>query len=345
MASLVDTEIAEQPDVVARLLERERAAIARVAADARRRHVRFALIAARGTSDNAARYAQHVLGRFARLPVALATPSLHTVYAAPPRLRDVLVIGISQSGASPDVVAVLEDAARAGQLTLAVTNDPGSPLAAAAEHVVALRTGPERAVAATKTYTASLAALAALAAELAGEDALRRELAGAPELVARQLALQEGLDAAVEAAADWDRCSVLGRGPCFATAHEVALKVKELTGTAAEPYSPPDFLHGPVATLEAAVPAIVVAPSGPTLAGQRELLRTIRERGAPALALADEPEVAAEATLALPLVRAPEWLSALTTVVPGQRLAVALARRRGLDADQPPTLTKVTRTR
>src|SRR4029079_17428377 len=125
-----------------------------------------------GSSDNVARYAQHVLARLCGIPVALATPSLLTLYKAPPRLDRALVIGISQSGASPDVTAVVADAAEQGQVTLAITNDPSSPMGTAAEHVIELGTGPERSVAATKTYTASLAAVAALAAALAGDDAL-----------------------------------------------------------------------------------------------------------------------------------------------------------------------------
>src|SRR4051812_1906683 len=162
---LVSAEIAEQPDVVARLLERQRPAIEALAAEVRRRRPPYAVLAARGSSGNAARYAQHVLGRLLRLPVALATPSLHTLYDAPPRYADALVLGISQSGASPDVVSVVAEGARQGALTAAITNAPSSPLASEAAHVIDLGAGEERSVAATKTYTASLAAIAALAAD------------------------------------------------------------------------------------------------------------------------------------------------------------------------------------
>ena len=139
------------------------------------------MIAARGSSDNAARYAQHVLGRLCGLPVALATPSLHTVYDAPLRYADGFVIGISQSGASPDVVAVLAAARAQGCVTVAVTNDPASPMAAAATHVIALQAGVEASVAATKTYTTSLAAVAALAAGIAQDAGRARELAAVPD--------------------------------------------------------------------------------------------------------------------------------------------------------------------
>src|ERR687894_1865956 len=179
--SIVDLEIADQPAAVARVLADGDGAIAAAAAAIRRRRPRYAVLAARGSSDNAARYAQHVLGRLCRLPVALATPSLHTVYDAPPRYTDGVVIGISQSGASPDVVAVLEAARADGCVTLAITNDPGSPMAATATHVLPLQAGREESVAATKTYTTSLAAVAALAAAVADDTDRRRELAGVPD--------------------------------------------------------------------------------------------------------------------------------------------------------------------
>src|SRR4051794_25296144 len=185
--SILHDEIAEQPAVIERLLHDQWAAIATLADALRDAPPRFAVIAARGSSDNAARYAQHVLGHLCGIPVALATPSLHTLYGTPPRLDGALVIGISQSGASPDVTAVIADAAAQRQPTVAITNHPGSPMAMAAEHVIELGTGEERSVAATKTYTASLAAVAALAAALNGDPRLDDELRAAPEAVAAQL--------------------------------------------------------------------------------------------------------------------------------------------------------------
>jgi len=188
--SLARAEIAQQPDVVARLLERERPAIDALAAEMRRRELRYAVLAARGTSDNAARYAQHVLGRILRLPVVLAAPSLHTLYDAPPRYADAMVIGISQSGASPDIVTVVAEGTKQGALSAAITNAPSSPLAGAAQHVIDLGAGEERSVAATKTYTASLAAIAALAAS--GDEGLTGEVERLPGALAAQLALTAG---------------------------------------------------------------------------------------------------------------------------------------------------------
>jgi glucosamine--fructose-6-phosphate aminotransferase (isomerizing) len=326
--SILDQEIAEQPEVIERLLAS--IDLGPLVGDLRARPPRFVVIAARGSSDNAARYAQHVLGRQCGLPVALATPSLHTLYGTPPRLDGALVIGISQSGASPDVTAVVADAAAQGQPTLAITNDPGSPLGAAAEHVIELGTGEERSVAATKTYTASLAAAAALAAAIAGDDRLDAELRGVPDAIAAQLARP------VDVGLEWQRCAVIGRGANYATAFEAALKVKELTGIAAEPYSPPDLMHGPVAVLGPDHGVLAFAPAGPAAHGVHEAVAEARRRGAPTIVAAPGAD--------LDLVAMPEWLSPLGAVIPAQRLAAAVAERRGVAVDTPFGLSKITRT-
>jgi glutamine---fructose-6-phosphate transaminase (isomerizing) len=364
--SLADREIREQPDVVARLLEREGPAIAALAAEGRRRKPRYAVLAARGTSDNAARYAQHVLGRILRLPVVLATPSLHTLYDAPPRYADAVVIGISQSGASPDIVSVVADAAKQGALTAAITNAPSSPLAGAAHHVIDLGAGEERSVAATKTYTASLAAIAALVA--CGDAALSADVARLPDALAAQLAVSGHVRAAadpvsigdedappsgaiarigdvagaVRAAADWQRLTVVGRGAHYATAFEAALKIRELAGIVAEPYSPADLLHGPIAAVGPDQPLLAIAPEGPTLASMREVVAAARERGADVAAIGHDAGLGEPF---LELVEIPEWLGPIVAIVPAQLLALGLAERRGVDVDAPFGLSKITLTR
>jgi glutamine---fructose-6-phosphate transaminase (isomerizing) len=338
--SLADREIREQPDVVARLLERERPGIDALAAELRRREPRYAVLAARGTSDNAARYAQHALGRILRLPVALATPSLHTVYDAPPRFDGAVVIGISQSGASPDVVSVVEEGARQGALTAAITNAPSSPLAAAAQHVIDLGAGEERSVAATKTYTAELAAIAALVAS--GDAALTAEVERLPQKLAAQLALSGGVAPAVRTGADWERLTVVGRGAHYATAFEAALKIRELAGIVAEPYSPADLLHGPIAAVGADQPLLAVAPNGPTERSMREVVAAARERGAQVAAIGHDRTLGDPF---LELVEIPEWLGPVVAIVPAQLLAVGLAEQRGVDVDTPFGLSKITLTR
>lgn len=335
--SILREEIAEQPAVLERLLAAEWASIARLADTLRDAPPRFALIAARGSSDNVARYAQHVLGRLCGIPVALATPSLYTLYGTPPRLDHALVVGISQSGASPDVTAVVADGAAQGQVTLAITNDPGSPMATAAEHVIELGTGEERSVAATKTYTASLTAVAALAAAVAGDARLRDELHAAPDAVAAQLE-NASIDAALNVAAGWQRCAVVGRGANYGTAFEAALKIKELTGIAAEPYSPPDLMHGPIAVLGPEHGVLAFAPTGPTADDVLDAVREAERRGAPAIIAAADP------TATMPLVPMPEWLSPLGAVIAAQQLAAGLAERRGIEVDRPFGLSKITKT-
>jgi glutamine---fructose-6-phosphate transaminase (isomerizing) len=342
--SLLRDEIGEQPEVLTRVIERNGRAIAAIVEALERRPPTFVLIASRGSSGNAARYGQHVFGRLGRLPVGFASPSLHTVYEAPPRLRDALVIGISQSGQSPDVVSVLDDATRQDQITVAVTNDPESPIARAARHVLPLHAGQEQAVAATKTYSASLCAVAQLAAALAGDEARLRELATIPAAVAGQIR-ETDTDAAVEAATAWQSCAVVGRGPNYGTAFEIALKIKELTAIAAEPYAPADLLHGPIAVVEPGYPLVAVAPDGPARPALEEVLDAARRRGGVPLILSDVPKLARRGELFLRLVPVPEWLSPLTAVVPAQLLAAGIAERRGVDTDRPFGLSKVTLTR
>jgi glucosamine--fructose-6-phosphate aminotransferase (isomerizing) len=342
--SLARSEIAEQPAAVARVLEDASGAIAVAAEEIRRRRPRYVVIAARGSSDNAARYAQHVLGRLCGLPVALATPSLHTIYDAPLRYTDGLVLGISQSGASPDVVAVLQAARTQGCIAVALTNEPDSPMAMAATHVIELHAGVEGSVAATKTYTTSLAAAAALATAVAGDADRRRELDAVPGALARQLERTDGLDDAAEAAAAWRRLAVIGRGANYATAFEAALKIKELAGVAAEPASPADFLHGPVAMLDPGFPVLAVLPSPPAGAAVRDVLAAAHARAADITVIAMPDYAAAPDERVLSVEPGPEWLSPLCAVVPAQLLAVGAAERRGMDVDRPVGLQKVTRT-
>jgi glucosamine--fructose-6-phosphate aminotransferase (isomerizing) len=329
--SLARSEMAEQPPVLERLLRESAEAIAGAAGEIASRRPRFGVIAARGSSDNAARYAQHLFGRYWGMPVALATPSLHTLYDASLDYRDALVIGISQSGASPDVAGVVAAATEQGAITVAIANEPDSLLGRSARHMIPLGTGPERSVAATKTYTASLGAIAALA------GVNDEELAQVPEAMARQLAVEVPF----EAAAGWQQLAVVGRGVAYGTAFEAALKLSELTGVIAAPWSSADFLHGPIAIVEPGFPILAIAPSGPTLDGMRELLAAARSRGADVTVIADDPSVVGRRIALEPV---PEWLSPLVAVIAAQLLAVGAAEHLGRDVDRPTGLQKVTLT-
>jgi glucosamine--fructose-6-phosphate aminotransferase (isomerizing) len=338
-------EIHEQPAALRALLRDERAAIERLAAAIAARKVDYVVIAARGTSDNAGRYAQYILGAVNGLMVTLATPSLYSIYKRPPRFGNALVLGISQSGKSPDIVSVLAEARRQGALTAAITNFPQSDLGQQADHVVALHAGEERSIAATKTYTTSLAVIAALSAALAQDTAMQTALAAMPDQLADTLALSPEIGHIAERYRYMRDCVVLGRGFNYATAFELALKMKELTYTIAEPYSSADFMHGPLALIEHGFPAIV-APSGVVLPEMQEFIRTLKQREAEVVAISDDAATLALARIPLRLPHAvPEWLSPLNAIVPGQLFAMHLAHVRDYDPDHPRGLRKVTETR
>jgi glucosamine--fructose-6-phosphate aminotransferase (isomerizing) len=340
-------EILEQPEVAARFLARASEVVGPLAEVIRARGVDHVVIAARGTSDHAAIYAQYVLGIRHGLSVGLGTPSVISLYGAEPRLDRSLVIGISQSGASPDVVGVVQAGRRQGAPTLAITNDPGSPLAEAAETTIDLETGPELAVAATKTYTTQLLAIAAVSAALSGSADDARALDALPDALGSVLALEPEVIAMAAEQAHADRLLVLARGYEYATAREWALKLKELARVFADPYSAADFEHGPVALLEPGVPALAVVRPGPARDGVVALLRRLRQDLAADLAIvSDDAEALAEARWPFRLpAGTPEWLGPIVSIVPGQLHALHLTRARGIDPEAPRNLSKVTRTR
>jgi glucosamine--fructose-6-phosphate aminotransferase (isomerizing) len=339
-------EILEQPAALARLLEAAPGAFAGLATALRKRRPRYAVIAARGTSDNAALYAQYLFAVRNSLPVALATPSTITLYGARPDMRDALVIGISQSGRSPDIVAVLDEARSQGALTVAMVNAPESPLADAADAVIDLAAGPEHATAATKSYTAELLAVALLSGALdAPSDAETADLARLPDLAAAALATEDAARAISAGHANRTHGVCLGRGYAYATAREWSLKLQELAQVLVQPYSTADFEHGPLALAEPGFAVLAVAPSGVALDGQFEVLGRLRhEFGVRLLVISDADEaLALDEGLRLP-ANIPGWLSPVVEIVPGQLYAYHLTAARGLDPDRPRTIGKITET-
>jgi glucosamine--fructose-6-phosphate aminotransferase (isomerizing) len=257
-----------------------------------------------------------------------------------------LVVGISQSGESPDLVAVVEEGRRQGCLTLAVTNVAGSPLTSAADHTIVLRAGKERSIAATKTYTAQLTALAMLSTAISLNGEWHQQLAKVPAFVAAAHDVdREAVLAAAAALKHAGHGVVLGRGFNFATAFEAALKAKELAYVAVEPYSSADFQHGPIALIDTGFAAIVINAAGAVSSEVEELLRTVSDRGARPVVISNVPSslALAAAPIAIP-ADMPEWLSPIAAIVPGQLLAFHLSRLRGFDPDQPRGLKKVTKT-
>ncbi len=342
--SILEEEIFQQPSVVRRVLEKEidnaRKIVARLQGT-----FSYVVIAARGSSDNAARYAQYLFGAHNQFQVALATPSLFTLYQNPPSLKHALIIGISQSGQSPDIVAVLEEGRKQGRPTLAIVNETNSPLAQTADFVVPLHADHERAVAATKTYTASLVVLAMLSCLLEENEQHLDQLKSMPELMQRTLEETVKQLPHVERYRYMDRCTVIGRGYNYATAFEIALKIKELSRVLADPYSSADFRHGPIAVIHQGYPVILAAPRGAVSTDITDLVTALKKLGSEQVIISDDGLLLEQANLGLPLpTKVPEWLTPLLAVLPGQLFALELTRNKGLDPDHPAGLTKVTET-
>ncbi len=339
-------EIFAQPQVLTTLYLEESQHVADIAAQLRQQDIRYIVMAARGSSDNAALYGKYLFGTTTGLPVALATPSLHTLYRRPPRLQNALVIGISQSGRSTDIVTVVEDAREQGVPTLAITNDPESPLAQTADHTITLHAGVEKSIAATKTYTAQLMALALLAAHMAEDKALLQELQEVPAAVSQTLSLAEPISRIADRYRYMESCVVIGRGYNYATAYEIALKLKELTYVVAEPYSSADFQHGPIAMVANGFPVILVAPRGAVLPEIHRQAKQLREKGAELLVISDAEDTLALGRVPLPLPTSlPERVTPFVTVIPGQLFAYYLTLAKDYDPDHPRGLTKVTQTK
>ncbi|MCA9951842.1 MAG: SIS domain-containing protein [Anaerolineales bacterium] len=338
-------EIHAQPAALSLLLASEKENIQVLAQEIKKRNISYVVIAARGTSDNAGRYAQYVLGAHNGLMVALATPSLFSIYGQPPQLGNALVIGISQSGKSPDIVSVVAEARKQGALTAVLTNETASDLAAQGDFVIGLHAGTELAVAATKTYTTELTAIAMLSVALSEDRKLQEELGEIVTAVDSTLTMFNPIAAVVQRYRYMEQSVIIGRGFNYATAFEMALKMKELTYTIVEPYSSADFEHGPMALIEPGFPVIVIAPQGKMLHKLTGFIQKLRDREAEVIAISDSAQTLALARIPLALPRSvPEWLSPITTIVPGQMFAMLLAHARDYDIDAPRGLNKVTET-
>jgi glucosamine--fructose-6-phosphate aminotransferase (isomerizing) len=334
--ALMAAEIAEQPDVLARLLAHQADPLAGVAAAVRTRAPRFVLFAARGTSDHAALYAKYLVETKLALPAGLVSPSTMTIYGARPALDEVLFVAVSQSGGSPDLVDSLLTARACGALTLAVTNSPASRLAQAAELSADVGAGAERAVAATKTYTAELLALYLVMAGWAGLDT--SAAARLPDAAARTLAHGDRVDAAADRYRFADRLVTTARGYSYPTAREAALKLMETSYLGAQAFSGADLLHGPMAMVDAGVPVIAVRTPGTGGRAMDPVIAKLTDAGADVLLVGPDD--------GLPVATGgvDAELSPILEILPLQQLAWRLALNRGGDPDAPRGLRKVTET-
>jgi glucosamine--fructose-6-phosphate aminotransferase (isomerizing) len=346
--AIMTAEIDEQPELLARLWTEQASEIRRIGAELARRRHRFVLLAARGTSDHAAVYAKYLVEIRQALPAGLVSPSTSTIYGARPDLSGVLFIAVSQSGGSPDLVDSLVAARACGASTVAVTNNVGSKLARAAEFVVDVRAGTERAVAATKSYTAELFALYLL---LGPERSPAQTASEAARLAdAAHATLQEaGAVAAAAARLRFaSRLVTTARGFSYATAREAALKLMETSYLGAQAFSGADLLHGPMAMINGDTPVIAVATPSRGGAAMIPVLRALHERNADLVLVgaADEAAAAAPGSSVLPVRTAgiPEELHPVLEILPLQQLALRLALERGVNPDAPRGLQKVTET-
>jgi glucosamine--fructose-6-phosphate aminotransferase (isomerizing) len=337
-------EIGEQPDVLSRLIERSAEPLDAIAARYHELNPSGILIAARGSSDHAALYAKYLFGYRNRALVSLAAPSLFTRYASPPELAKQCVIGISQSGAGPDVLAVVEEASRQGAMTIAITNDPKSRLASAADHVLPLQAGAELSVPASKTYTASLVALALISDAIDPERDFGAAIGRLPDATRHAIGLDPELEG-LTGVFSGPRAIVLGRGFNFATAEEVALKLAETSYVLARAWSIADFEHGPIAVVEPGFPILLVGGGGSVQADLEAIARRLAEYGCQVAGLFDgrlpEAKLGGHVGFDSGL---PEELTPVTLAVLGQLLAHHVAVARGADPDRPRALSKVTKT-
>jgi glucosamine--fructose-6-phosphate aminotransferase (isomerizing) len=343
--SLID-EIYEQPQVLSRLYSTQLEKTTKIAKNIKAWDPNFVFIAARGTSDNAGRYANYLLGAYNQLPLALATPSLFTYYNLPPRLNHALVVGISQSGQSPDIVRVLEEGRRQGCQTMAITNAVESPLADQSDYVIDIMAGTEKAVAASKSYTAELMAIAMLSVCLADDAQRKAELERVPEWVAQTLELNNFIAESVLRYRYMEQCIVIGRGFNYSTAFEWSLKIKELTYVMADPYSSADFLHGPIALVGKGFPVLAVVPDGKVFDTLKDLLTHLKnDMQAELMVISDRQDALDLATVPVKLPAGiPEWLTPIVSIVPGQLFAYHLTRAKGLNTEAPRSIHKITET-
>jgi glucosamine--fructose-6-phosphate aminotransferase (isomerizing) len=342
----LQSEIYEQPERIEHLLQTQQTTVEKIVTAIRKSEIRYVFLAARGTSDNAGRYANYLWGALNKLPLALATPSLFTYYNQPPKLDGALVVGISQSGQSPDIVSVIEEGHLQGCLTLAITNEPDSRLARSADLVLDIQAGEEKAIAATKTYTNELMAIAMISAALSGSKTFKRDLEKVSGWAEKVLKQDESIARQAERYRYMRQCVVLGRGFNYCTAFEWALKLKELTYTVAEPYSSADFQHGPIAMVEGGFPILAISPRGKVQDSMREMLGRLRgDHRAELVVISDDKRALSLAQSPIQLPDGmPEWMTPIVGIIPAQLFTFHLTQAKGLDPEKPRTIGKVTET-
>ena len=344
--TLMWKEISEEPQAVRNCLEKNRSLISEMAEKFRSSGIDNVMIAARGTSDHAGIYAKYIMEIELGIPVALAAPSVFTVYGKKLKLGRTLVIGISQSGKAADALEVLKAANAAGAVTVSITNFPDSPLATEAKYHLDCSAGLEKSVAATKTFITQMALLAALTAEWAGDRAFLEDINKIPEGIEEILNDSEYIKEKVQRYRYMNECFVLARGTNYPIALETALKIQETCYVRARAYATSDFYHGPYAMIEKNMPVFVIAPEGPAFKDVREMAVKLKGSGAELIIISNNNELLEHADCALRIPASDnDLLTPFYNAVGAQTFACNLALARGLNPDSPRELSKVTITK
>ena len=338
-------EIHEQPEVLERLCAEERSGIQGLCDAMQERGIESVGIAARGTSDNAATFGKYLLEIVGGVPVSAVAPSVFTLYHSKLDLSKWLLLGISQSGESTDVVDVVKRARTMGALTAGITNVPDSALARAGDFALFCHAGEEKSVAATKTYTATLGVLCLLASMMARKPDATADLGSVADAMRAAFDIEGRIERIVERYRYMEECIVIARGINQATSQEAALKLTETCYTVAKPYSSADFQHGPIATIDEGFPVFLYAPPGKAYKSMLQLADRLAEDGAEMIVISTEDQILSRATTPIKLpAKVNEIYSPLVYVVAGQLFAQYLSVAKGYDPDSPRNLSKITRT-
>ncbi|MEW5945160.1 MAG: SIS domain-containing protein [bacterium] len=338
-------EIREQPEALERMYARERKKVERIGAEFGKRAIRFIMLAARGSSDNAAVFGKYLIEYRNGIPCVLAAPSIFTVYGGGVDMKGGAVIGVSQSGEGTDVVATLARARERGAFAVAVTNSPASPITEAAHEVVFLHAGREKALAATKTYTCQLLAMMMLSAALRRDKRFTRQLEEMPGRLRRVLSIEPAVRDLAGRYRYMSHCAVIGRGFNYATVREASLKLMETCYTVAQPFSTADFLHGPIAMTGEGFPVFLCAAEGKMLAPMRGVLAGLNRRRCETVVVSFSESILGGAAVPVKMpFSPPEAISPIFYIAPFQFLAHYCALAKGIDPDNPRYLRKITRT-
>lgn len=340
--SLMLKEIKEQPSALERTIVAEQKKVEKLGESLKKKDIDIIVIVARGSSDNAALFGRYLFEITTGIPVSLCAPSVFTLYKAKLKLNRALVIGVSQSGEGVDINTVLESAKNSGALTIGITNQAKSSMAQIADETLLTHAGREKSVAATKTYTGQMLHFYMLASTLSGSDLEYKKI---PQFCDTALKLEKEIEELVQRYVFMENCVVVGRGLNYGNSYELALKLMETCYVVAERFSSADFFHGPLAIVERRFPVILFAPSGVTKKSNVDLLKRLKELHADSFSITNDKTIASLSSRALPMPKEiEEFLSPIPFIIPAQLFAAYLAEAKGIDADAPRSLSKVTKT-